>query len=147
MFFPWLRSPCCTFQHFHLRCVWWHFNAACLNVYVTFSVIITMGINASQRSCKVCEAAFKQWDSQKQGQVSINAQLSCKGVCEKWKRPEGKTITSVCSQKTTPTSELNLSRHTPQALGFLFRGEISPKPGPIRALWTGSICNNREAWR
>lgn len=45
------------------------------------------------------------------------------------------------SHKTPPTSELNLSRQTPQELGFLFSGEVNPKPGPIRALWTWSICN------
>lgn len=36
----------------------------------------------------------------------------------------------------TPTSELNLRQQTPQELGFLFSGEESLKPGPIRALWT-----------
>lgn len=44
-------------------------------------------------------------------------------------------------QTTPPTSELNLIWYTPQEPGFLFRGDVSPKQGLIRALWMWSICN------
>lgn len=63
-------------------------------------------------------------------------------VCVRNIRTLKERLFEVCvSHMTPPTSELNLSWQTPQELGFLFKGEVRPRFGPIRALWTWSICN------
>lgn len=73
-------------------------------------------------------------------------QLSGKGVYENRDALREKQLKACISHRTTPTSELNLSRQTPQELAFLFSCEVSPKAGPIRVLWTRSICDRGEAW-
>ena len=74
-------------------------------------------------------------------------QLSGKGVYENGDTLREKQFKACISHRTTPTSELNRSRQTPQELAFLFRCEVGPKAGPIRVLWTRSICDRGEAWR